>query len=79
MTSPVDVLFLDGDSRVIESLSEIRPGSKTAHIEGATAVLELPSGTIRYSQTEKGDHVTIETVIAEVSRGDSVRRGSRLF
>ena len=74
----VDLLFLDENSRVIDSVSDLRPGAPTPAVVGAVSVLELPGGTIRYSQTEKGDRIAIEAVNA-TTRGDSVGRRSRVL
>ena len=79
MNTAVDVIFLDAASRVISGASEIRPGGKTPEVEGAVSALALPSGTIRYSQTEPGDRIAIETVGAELPRAASVGRRSRLL
>ncbi|MGH7805777.1 MAG: hypothetical protein ACREQJ_15620 [Candidatus Binatia bacterium] len=79
MTSAVDVIFLDAGSRVIEGSSEIRPGTKMLEVEGAVAALALPSGTNRFSQTEPGDRILVETVGAELPRASSVGRRSRLL
>jgi len=62
MAETVDLLFLDAESRVIESFPELRPGAVTPDVIGAAGALHLPAGTIRFSQTERGDRVVIETV-----------------
>ena len=79
MRAAVDVIFLDAGSRVIAGSTEITPGAKTPEVEGAVSALALPSGTIRFSQTEPGDRIAIETVGAELQRASSVGRRSRLL
>lgn len=74
MADAVDLLFLDAESRVIESFPELRPGAVTPDVLAATGVLHLPAGTIRFSQTERGDRVVIETVGA--SQGTLTWRAS---
>lgn len=73
MAVSVDLLFLDAGSRVVESFPELRPGASTPDVPDAVGVLQLPAGTIRFSQTEKGDRVTVESVNAE-----PLRRSTRL-
>jgi uncharacterized protein len=73
MAGAVDLLFLDSASRVVESFPELRPGTSTPEVPDAVSVLQLPAGTIRFSQTEKGDRVTVESVKAE-----PLRRSTRL-
>jgi uncharacterized membrane protein (UPF0127 family) len=44
MRRPIDVVFLDGDLRVVKVVERLRPW-RIAGARGAVAVLELPAGT----------------------------------
>jgi uncharacterized protein len=60
----LDLLFLDSDHRVVAAVTDVRPGSACPEVEKAVGVLELAAGTIRLSQTEKGDHVVLEPIVS---------------
>jgi hypothetical protein len=67
MAAPLDLLFLDADHRVVEKISHLPPGSSSPRVPVACGVLELPAGTIRSTQTEIGDRILIEAIVAERS------------
>jgi uncharacterized membrane protein (UPF0127 family) len=45
MRFPLDVLFVDGDGRVVRVLHSIRPWRASTLVRGAKAAIELPAGT----------------------------------
>jgi len=45
MRFAVDVLFVDGDGRVLRVLESIRPWRASSVVRGAKAAIELPAGT----------------------------------
>jgi hypothetical protein len=77
MRASLDLLFLDSDRRVVAAVADVPPGSACAEVEKATGVLELAAGTIRLTQTETGDHVVLEPIVAPPAEGPFATRGSR--
>jgi len=59
MKFPIDVIFLDGDNRVIATLEDLQPQRVTRLRFRCRSVLELPAGTIRQSNTAIGNQVAI--------------------
>ncbi len=55
MKSPIDVLFVDREHRVVQMLQEIPPYQISRIVRGATYVIELPPGTLAASGTECED------------------------
>jgi len=55
MTYPIDVLYLDGDGRVVKVLQELVPNSFGKVDLSSRHVLELPGGTVAGTRTEVGD------------------------
>lgn len=45
MRFPLDVLFVDGDGRVLRVLDSIRPWRASTMVRGARTAIELPAGT----------------------------------
>ncbi len=45
MRFPLDVLFVDGEGRVVRVLDSIRPWRASMPVRGARAAIELPAGT----------------------------------
>jgi uncharacterized protein len=45
MRFPLDVVFVDGDGRVVRVLDAIRPWRMSSMVRGAKAAIELPAGT----------------------------------
>ena len=77
MRVSLDLLFLDSDHRVVAALTHVRPGSTCPEVEEAVGVLELAAGTIRLSQTEKGDHVALEPIVTRPAHEPAGARASR--
>jgi uncharacterized membrane protein (UPF0127 family) len=47
MRFPLDVVFVDGDGRVLRILHSLRPWRASTLVRGAKAAIELPAGTAR--------------------------------
>ena len=59
MRFPIDAVYLDRDRIVIHIEEDLKPWRMAAVRIQAASVLELPTGTIRESQTVLGDQVDI--------------------
>lgn len=57
MRFPIDVIYLDGANRVVHLDEAMPPNRIGPFVRGCRAVLELPPGTIRRSQTRTGDQL----------------------
>lgn len=77
MQASVDVVFLDSAHRVVGVASNVRPGSQVPLVEAAVGVLELASGTIRLSHTQKGDQVALEPIVSDATGEAALARVSR--
>jgi uncharacterized membrane protein (UPF0127 family) len=58
MRFPIDLVYLDRKNRIRKLVNEVRPWRLSACLR-AHSVLELPSGTIRATQTQRGDILEI--------------------
>jgi uncharacterized membrane protein (UPF0127 family) len=58
MKYSLDVLFLDGEGKVLELRRSIPPWRITHRVPGGRYVLEVPVGTIDASDTRVGDELT---------------------
>jgi len=65
MSFPIDVVYLDGAQRVIHLEENVTPWRFAPVRLRANSVLELPSHTVKTSNTAVGDEIEIETAIAE--------------
>ncbi len=54
MRFPLDVVFVDGDGRVVRVLDSIRPWRASSFVGGAKAAIELPGGTAVQSGVTAG-------------------------
>lgn len=69
MNYPVDVVFLDDTSTVIEVLRNLQPGKITKPVRGARRVLEIPSGNgMNGKKFQTGD--TLKIIADEEHRPD---------
>jgi uncharacterized membrane protein (UPF0127 family) len=59
MRFPIDAIYLDRDRIIIHIEEDLKPWRMAAVRVGASSVLELPTGTIRETQTVLGDQVDI--------------------
>ncbi len=60
MRFPIDVLFLDGEGRVLKMYAPLRPWRTSTIVRGAKQALEVPEGTIASSDTRVGDVLSLE-------------------
>ncbi len=60
---PIDVLFVDGNDRVVEIAEGMRPFTSYAGRRKAKCVVELPAGAIRRSRTRVGDRLAFLNVV----------------
>ena len=72
MRFPIDLVYLDRKNRIRKLVSEVYPWRLSACL-WAHSVLELPSGTIRNTQTQPGDTLDFS---APLPSGDSVGAAS---
>ncbi len=54
MRFALDVVFIDGDGRVVRILDSIRPWRASSLVRGAKAAIELPAGTARQTALAPG-------------------------
>lgn len=66
MKFPIDVVFLDKNSVVLQAISGLAPYRVTGVRFRGHSVLELPKGTLQKSQTEVGDQLDISLVESSV-------------
>jgi uncharacterized protein len=59
MRFPIDAVYLDRERIVIHIEEDLKPWRMAAVRVQAASVLEVPTGTIRESLTELGDHVEL--------------------
>ncbi len=59
MRFPIDVVFLDSESRVVHLIEDLRPWKASKIVRASKLVVELPVGTISRTQTQMGDTVTL--------------------
>ena len=60
MRFPIDVLFVDKDNRVIQTISSLKPFRLTPIYFHARLVIEFSPRTIKDSLIEIGDRLTLE-------------------
>jgi len=59
MRFPIDLVFLDRDFKVVGLKENIPPNRFSSFVFRASGVLELPVGTIAWSETESGDAIDL--------------------
>ena len=59
MRYPLDILFLDGQGKVVFMYRGIKPWRVGRIVKGAKMAIELPEGAIGESRTEVGDVVEV--------------------
>jgi uncharacterized membrane protein (UPF0127 family) len=78
MTFNLDVLFLDGEGKVLDLRRSIPPWRITPRVRGGRYVLEVPVGTIDASGTEIGDELTWHEPLDEaLTFGPRIEEGRR--
>jgi uncharacterized protein len=60
MRFPIDIVFLDRDSRVVRINQRLRPWRVSSVVFAARSALELAAGEVARSGTRVGDLITIE-------------------
>ena len=60
MKIPIDAVFLDAQSQVVDICHAIAPWRVSKVYFGAKSVLELPAGTAAAAQTQAGDRLSFE-------------------
>jgi uncharacterized protein len=71
MKFPIDVIFLDHTSKVLDIMCGLLPYRLSRFRLAAHSVLELPQGTIKKSCTAPGDQ--LEILLAESSHLDDLK------
>jgi hypothetical protein len=61
MKYALDILFLDGEDRVVAVYDELRPWRFSKTHKDAVCAVELPVGTLRRTGTRIGDRVSRQT------------------
>jgi hypothetical protein len=59
MRVPIDVIFIDEESRVLRVVSNVRPNRLAVSCSGAKAVIELGSGALREVDLLPGDRLEL--------------------
>ena len=59
MRVAIDVIFVDGESRVLRVVSDVRPNRLVLSCRGAEAVVELGSGALRDLDLMPGDRLEL--------------------
>jgi uncharacterized membrane protein (UPF0127 family) len=61
MKFSLDLIYLDRNRRVVKVRGDVRPGRISGAIR-AHSVIELPSGAIAASQTQRGDMLEFDSL-----------------
>ena len=61
MKQALDVAFLGGDGLVIAVYHDLRPGQRSRYHGRACQALELPVGTLRATNTQVGDQMSVRS------------------
>lgn len=59
MRYPLDVVFTDGEGRVLFVYRGIKPWRMGRIVKGAKRAIELPEGTVERTRTEVGDMLSL--------------------
>ncbi len=59
MRYAIDVVFLNGEGRVVGTASGLQPGRISPRIKEASSVLELPEGTLKRAGVGEGTQIEI--------------------
>ncbi len=77
MRYPIDLVFLDDASQVLQVVHALQPNRVSPRVPGATSVLELPAGTIAPTGLTVGARVDVTddagAAVAPAARVDAVR------
>lgn len=64
MSMPIDVIFLDSDSKAVGLHPAVKPWQLSLSCRGAATVIELPAGAIAESGTEPGHHLNLNSTLS---------------
>ncbi len=64
MSMPIDVIFLDADSKAVGLFPAVKPWRLSLVCRGAATVVELPVGAIAESGTEAGHHLNLNSTLS---------------
>ncbi len=59
MKFPIDLIFIDKNSIVVQTVQNIRPWSISKIVKSAHCTIELPVGTVLASKTKIGDKLDL--------------------
>jgi uncharacterized membrane protein (UPF0127 family) len=62
MRFPIDVVFLDANSEVVHIVEDLRPWKASKIVRASKLVVELPTGTVGRTHTQRGDKIAISPV-----------------
>lgn len=62
MSFAIDVLFLDKQGKIVELIPEMLPGHISPLVKDGYQVLELPAGTVKLKELQKGEQIVIQTL-----------------
>lgn len=74
MRTPIDVVFLDANLRVVRIYNHVRPGRVIWWVPRAHSALEVPAGAVGSSETRPGDVIEFASELPEGFPGSDVRR-----
>ncbi len=63
MSIPLDLVFLDRESKVVGLKSNFRPWHLPVGFRGAVTVIELPVGAIDQARCKKGDRINLNSTL----------------
>ncbi|MGF0035390.1 DUF192 domain-containing protein [Victivallis vadensis] len=63
MTVPIDLVFLDRESKVVRLKSDFRPWRLPAGCRGAVTVIELPAGAIERAACRVGHRINLNSTL----------------
>ena len=76
MTFPIDVIFLGPGNTVLKTCPGCRPWRPAIWCAGASAVIELPAGTLSHTGTEAGDRLDLNAEV--VSDGERAKLSTHM-
>ncbi|MDR0931499.1 MAG: DUF192 domain-containing protein [Victivallales bacterium] len=67
MSMPIDVIFLNAESKVLKLCPGVRPWKLSVSCREASTVIELPENQIKASATEVGHHLNLNSTLSPES------------
>lgn len=62
MRFPIDVVFIDANGEVVHLVEDLHPWKASKIVRASKKVVELPTGTIARTETQRGDKIAITPV-----------------